>query len=356
VTVSAPGDRPETSSRPVDPDRPEDAAIVPAVPVRPEPVEFSTVFRWSVAVGLGLLVVAGLALTVYAVRQILVQVLIAMFIAVSLDPAVRWLIKRGVRRSVAVGIIFTLTLAAVTAFLVSITPPLAGQAAKLADDVPGYFNELKDRSATWRDLADEYGLTQRLTEWAASLPGKIGADAFAFVQRFLGAVLNVLLVIVLTIYFMVDLPRLRRGLVRLFPYERRPKVAQAVNVMVDKVGSYMIGNLLISLVAGLTSFLVLWALDVPFALPLAVFVAITDLIPLVGATIGAAGCMVVALFTVDLWPNATLLALFFLAYQQLENYLIAPRILKNTVDLSSIAVLLAALIGGTILGVVGAMR
>jgi predicted PurR-regulated permease PerM len=339
----------------VDPDRPEDAEIVPAGPATPEPVAFGTVFRWSVAVGLGLLAVAVLAFSVYAVRQVLVQILIAMFIAVSLDPAVRWLIRRGMRRSIAVGIIFTLTLALLTAFLISITPPLAGQAAKLADDVPGYFEQLKDRSSAWRQLADEYGLTERLTEWAASLPGKVGADAFAFVQRFLGAVLKVLLVIVLTIYIMVDLPRLRRGLVRLFPYEKRPKVAQAVNVMVDKVGSYMIGNLIISLVAGVTSFLVLWALDVPFALPLAVFVAITDLIPLVGATIGAVGCVAVSLFTVDLWPNATLLALFFLAYQQLENYLIAPRILKNTVDLSSIAVLLAALIGGTILGVVGAL-
>jgi predicted PurR-regulated permease PerM len=160
---------------------------------------------------------------------------------------------------------------------------------------------------------------------------------------------------VLTIYFMLDLPRLRRGIVRLFPRSRRPRAAQAVNVVVDKVGGYMIGNLIISLFAGVSSFICLFVLDVPFALPLAVFVALTDLIPLVGATIGAVGCVLVALFTVDLWPAAILVAAFFLLYQQVENYLIAPRVLRNTVDMSSVAVLLAALIGGSILGVVGAL-
>ncbi len=90
-------------------------------------------------------------------------------------------------------------------------------------------------------------------------------------------------------------------------------------------------------------------------MPLAVFVALTDLIPLVGATIGAIGCVLVALFTVDLWPAAIIVIAFFLVYQQAENYLIAPRVLRNTVNLSSVAVLLAALIGGSILGVVGAL-
>jgi predicted PurR-regulated permease PerM len=126
-------------------------------------------------------------------------------------------------------------------------------------------------------------------------------------------------------------------------------------VVVDKVGSYMIGNLIISLFAGVSTFICLLLTDVPYALPLAVFVALTDLIPLVGATIGAVGCVAVSLFTVDIWPNAIVVVLFFVAYQQAENYLIAPRVLRNTVDLSSVAVLLAALIGGTVLGVVGAL-
>jgi predicted PurR-regulated permease PerM len=165
----------------------------------------------------------------------------------------------------------------------------------------------------------------------------------------------VLLVVVLTIYFMLDLPRLRRGMVRLFPRQQRPRAAQAINVVVDKVGGYMIGNLIISLFAGVSSFVCLILLDIPFALPLAFFVAIADLIPMLGATIGAVGCVLVALLSGDLWPDVVVVALFFILYQQLENYIIAPRVLRNTVNLSSVAVLLAALIGGSVLGVVGAL-
>jgi predicted PurR-regulated permease PerM len=148
---------------------------------------------------------------------------------------------------------------------------------------------------------------------------------------------------------------MRRGLVRLFPHRRRPQVADIINVVVDKVGAYMIGNLIISLFAGVSTFICLTLLRVPFALPLAVTVAITDLIPLVGATLGALFGVLVTVFTVGLWPAGVVVLVFFVVYQQVENYLIAPRVLRNTVDLPSVAVLLVALIGGSVLGVVGAL-
>jgi predicted PurR-regulated permease PerM len=143
--------------------------------------------------------------------------------------------------------------------------------------------------------------------------------------------------------------------VGLFPHRRRARAAEIVDVVVDKVGGYMIGNIIISLFAGVSSFILLELVRVPFALPLAVAVAIADLIPMIGATLGAVICVVVSVFTVDIWPAAVIVLLFFIAYQQLENYLIAPRVLRNTVDLSSVAVLLAALIGGAVLGLVGAI-
>jgi predicted PurR-regulated permease PerM len=341
-----------TDDRPEDPDAPPELAVDTDGEAA---VNFASVFRWSMAAALGLLTVGILAFAVYTVRAVLVQVIIAMFIAVSLDPAVRFLIRRGVKRSLAVGIIFVNTLAILVGFVWSLVPPLVRQATDLVANVPDYVKTLSAESKTYRDIANRYGLTQKITDYAASLPGLVGGGALGFLSGVFSAVLNVLLVVVLTIYFMLDLPRLRRGIVRLFPRSRRPRAAQAVNVVVDKVGGYMIGNLIISLFAGVSSFVCLFALDVPFALPLAVFVALTDLIPLVGATIGAVGCVLVALFTVDLWPAAIVVIAFFLVYQQAENYLIAPRVLRNTVNLSSVAVLLAALIGGSILGVVGAL-
>ncbi|WP_433050576.1 AI-2E family transporter [Dactylosporangium sp. CS-033363] len=315
---------------------------------------FAKTYRLAIAAGLGLLTVGAGAFALYSVRQVLVQVVIALFVAVSLDPAVRLLIRHGVRRSIAVGIIGVLVLLVLAGFVWSLVPPLVGQAGQLLDNVPHYQQVLQDRSRTYREVADRYGLTEKLTDFAASLPEKIGGGALGVVTGIFSAIVNVLLVTVLTIYFMADLPRLRRGLVRLVPRPSRPRAAQAINVVVDKVGGYMIGNLIISLFAGVSSFICLFALGVPFALPLAVYVALTDLIPMIGATVGAAGCCIVALVTGDV-TSTVVLIVFFLLYQQLENYLIAPRVLRNTVDMSSVAILLAALTGGAILGLVGAL-
>src|ERR1700745_4223454 len=154
---------------------------------------------------------------------------------------------------------------------------------------------------------------------------------------------------------MADMPRLRHNAMRLFPKAHRTQAGRVADVMVDKVGSYMIGNLLISLAAGLASFAVFAILGVPFAVPLAFVVAVCDLIPMIGATLGAVACVLATLLTTELWPTTIIVAIFFVAYQQLENYLIAPRILRHTVSLSAVAVLMAGLIGGTVLGLVGAL-
>jgi predicted PurR-regulated permease PerM len=324
-------------------------------PTAGDPVNFGQVFRWGAAAALGVLSVALAAFAVYTVRSILVLVLISIFIAVSLDPAVRWLVRKGMRRSVAVGIIFLTVFGLLGAFLAAVIPALVREGTGLFQNLPGYVERLPEQSPFYRDLAERYDFTSKLSEYAASIPQRVAGEAWTFAQRFLGALAQVLTVLVFAIYFMSDLPRLRRGLVRLFPRSRRPRVAEVVNVLVDKVGAYMIGNLIISLIAGVTSFAVLLALGVPYALPLAVAVAITDLIPLVGATIGAVLCTAITFFTSDLWPETVVVLLFFIVYQQLENYLLVPRVMRNTVDISALAVLLSALVGATVLGVMGAL-
>ncbi len=320
----------------------------------PEP-NYRTMFWYGVVGALGVLAVVVGVLAVYAVRTVLVQVLIAVFIAVSLDPAVRWMIGRGVKRSQAVLVILLFVLLLIAGILWLILPPLIREVPKLVSDFPGYLNHLRQRSTSLRELEDRFHLQDRIDKYAANLPGKLGAQALSFGRQFLGALVSALLIAVLTIYFMLDLPRLRRALVRLFPKRYRPSVTTAVNVVIDKVGGYMIGNLIISAFAGVSSFIALEVLRVPFAVPIAVLVAITDLIPMVGATLGAAFSVIVALATTELWPNTILLAVFFLLYQQLENYLIAPRVLRNSVQMPALAVLLAALLGGSILGLVGAL-
>ncbi len=312
-------------------------------------------FRWGVYVSLGVLAVLAAAAAVYTTRAVLIRVLIALFIAVSLDPAVRALTRRGVRRSLAVLVIFLIAGGLVAAFLVSVIPAMVHQFEALVHDFPGYIASLSDRSARFRQLTDRFHLTSKVQDLLASLPGRLGGGLLGFTRRLFGALFSTLTVLVLTIYFMADMPRLRHGAMMLFPRAHRARSARIADVMVDKVGSYMIGNLLISLAAGLASFAVFAALGVPFAVPLAFAVALCDLIPMIGATLGAVICVAAALLTTDLWPTTVIVAIFFVVYQQVENYFIAPRILRHTVSLSAAAVLLAGLIGGTVLGLIGAL-
>jgi predicted PurR-regulated permease PerM len=308
----------------------------------------------------GALVSLGAAGTViglyalYTVRAILVRILIALFIAVSLDPAVRWLTNRGMRRGVAVTLIFLLAFALAAAFLISVIPPLVTQGRSLADDLPGYLGRLQGRSSQFRELNDRYNISDQLQGLVGSLPGRLGSGLLGFTSRVFGAVFNSLTVLVFTVYFMADMPRIRNGLVRLFPVERRPRAHRVVDLVVDKVGGYMIGNIIISLIAGVASYIAFSLLGVPFAVPLAFVVAICDLIPMIGATLGAVIGVTVAVFSTDLL-HTILVAAFFVAYQQLENYLIAPKVLKTTVELGAAAVLIAGLVGATVLGLVGAL-
>ena len=323
------------------------AVEAPPAPSRLEQITPRRVFAWAVAAAIGVLVVYLGALFLYGVRDLLVLITVAAFIAMSLDPLVRWLIRHKVGRRYAVTVIFLLFFVILGVVMWQAVPPLAKEATELATDFPKYLDELRQRSPTLRDLEARFDLKPRVDEFATTFVDRIQGDALAFGQRFLGALLQALLVIVLTIYFMADLPRIRRAIVRLFPTRSRPQVSHTVNLTIDKVGAYMIGNLLISFIAGVTTYIALALIGVPFPLPLAVFVAVTDLIPLIGATLGAVVCTIVAVATTDLWPEVVLVVIFFVAYQQLENYVIAPMVLRNSVDMSSVAVLLAALLGGS---------
>lgn len=315
----------------------------------------SLVFRWAVAATAGAFAVAAVVLGLYTVRKILVLVLIALFVAVSLDPAVRWMVRKGLRRSWAVSIVILVLIALFGLFVWSIVPPVVDQSGTLLKNLPNYVQTWSDKSKAIKEVTDRYNLTDRLTSLAGELPGKVANGALGFVQALFGTVAAGLTVLVLSIYFMADMPRLQRGIVRLFPVAHRKHGAHIVTVVVDKVGGYMIGNIVISLIAGVAAFICLQAVGVPYAVPLAVTVAITDLIPMIGATLGAVIGVGVSLLTVGIWPRSIIVLIFFIAYQQFENYVIQPRVMRNAVDLSAVAVLVVALIGGAVLGLVGAL-
>jgi predicted PurR-regulated permease PerM len=312
-------------------------------------------FRLGLAATAGGLLVLIALFALYSVRHVLILAIIGLFVAVSLEPPVHGLTRRGVPRWLAVTIVLIGVILLVAGFIAAVVPAIVGQGGELIQKLPGLIQTAREKSETFKIFGEKLPIAERATTWLADLPGHIGSALLHFAGRFLGVVSSTLLVIVLAAYFIADLPRLRRGIVRLFPERHRDEARMVVDVVVDRVGGYMIGNVVISLIAGVASLGAFLLLDVPYALPLAVVVAITDLIPLIGATIGAVFCVVIASLTVDLWPDAILVAAFFIAYQQAENYWIAPRVLRSSIDLPAVTVLLAGLLGATVLGLVGAL-
>ena len=318
-------------------------------------IPYPRIFRAAAVGALAVLLVLLGAYGIYLVRSIVVLVVIALFLSISIDPVVRRLTRLGMPRSTSVAVVFAALVVLTAAFIWSLVPPIVSQGGHLIHNLPLYLDRLAADSKTVSKITDRYHLTERLTAAASGLPTKLAGGAVGYFQRFFGALASTLTVLVLTIYFTADMPRLRGLIVSMFPRRRRGRAAEIFDVMVDKVGGYMIGNIIISVFAGTTSFLCMELLGVPFALPLAVTVALTDMIPMIGATLGATVCVVVAIFTVGIWPKAVILVIFFLLYQPVENYLLVPRVFRNTVDMSSAAVLLVALIGGTLLGLAGAV-
>jgi len=332
---------------------------LPPAPSKPDRVQSrvrpGALYRWGFFAGLGLLSSVAAALVVYSVRGILLRVVVAVFLAVSLDPAVRGLTARGMRRGLAVTIIFTVFLVVFVAFLMSVIPPLVNQFGQLVHHFPGFLQNLQHRSARFRELNNRFHLSNRLQSVLDQLPGRITGGVLGITSQVFGAVVSFLTVVVFTVYFLLDLPRLRHSVVRLFPVDRRERYSRVVDIMVNKVGDYMIGRLAIGFIAGVVAFAALQALGVPYPLPLAIFIALLDLIPLIGHPIGSVAALIVALITKGLWPTTVLLAIIFVVYQQLENYFIGPRVMRHSVDISAAAVLLAALVGAAILGVIGAL-
>lgn len=302
---------------------------------------------------LGVLLLAWAA---YRVRSILILVFVAAFLAVGLDPAVRKLESWRFSRGQAVAAIFAATVLFITAFIAAVVPPLVNQVTTFAGDLPEYVQDLADRYPAVDQWVEENDIATKLRDATQNAPSLIGGSlgrVLGVAGSVLSTFFNFLTVVVLTIYFLLSLSRIRSGTLRLVPKSKRKRVQELVDPILEKIGAYIAGNITISIIAGVVSFVFLSVVQVPYPVALALWVAIADLMPLVGATLGAIPAVIVAFFDSPAQGITTLA--FFAAYQQLENYVIAPRVMNKAVDVSAAAVLLAALIGASLLGFVGAL-
>lgn len=312
-------------------------------------------FRIAFTAALGVALAYALVQALVAVRSVLVLLLIAAFLAIGLNPAVVAMERRGIRRGLAVGVVLFGVLLFFTGFAFAVVPPIVDQVDEFVTAAPGYINDLRDNE-TVADLDNRYGVLDR-AQALVDRPEEIGASVFGGVlgvgRVVFGAVFSTLTVLIVTLYFLANLPSIKARAYRLVPRSRRARVGLLTDEILSRVGSYVLGALLIALVAGLSTFVLLTVLGVEYALALSMVVALTALVPLVGATIGAVVVTGVALFTSA--KAALVCVVFYLVYQQVENYLIYPRVMKRSVDVSPAATVVAVLIGGSLLGVLGAL-
>lgn len=321
-----------------------------------DPIARTSSFRIGFFGALGVLAAAALGWAVMASAQVLALVVISLFLAVGLDPAVRRLTRRGWDRRRAVAVVATAVGVGMLAFVAVGLPPLVRQANTLRVRAPAYIEQLSETSPTVRQIDQRYGLAGRLREMAADaeLLDEGSTDELVNIARGAAtAAAATLTVLVLTLYFLAGLPRARLAAERLVPRSRRARAGLLIEGVVERIGGYVLGKLVTALIAGAAAFIVLLLMGVPQAVALAIFVAVTDVIPIVGALLGAALAIAVALTVSP--TTAIVVAVFFVVYQQFENLWLMPRVMSQTVDVSPAVTLVAALIGGVLFGAIGAL-
>jgi predicted PurR-regulated permease PerM len=292
----------------------------------------------------------------WLIRSVLGMVFIAIFLAIAFAPSVEFFVRRKVRRSMAILLTYLCVLVAVFGIGLLVVPPIVNGVNDFVDRVPTYVDDLRN-SHTFRRYDNKYKITPKLEEQAKTLPSHI-SDAVSGLQSVtvgvFGVVVQLVTILVMAFFLLLDGQRILAFAFKELGPERGPRVQRVAGDVYRAVAGYVAGNLLISVIAGTLSYIVMRILGIPFAIPLAVLVALFDLIPLVGSTI--AGAIVAIVAAIVGFPGVFIAWLIFLVvYQQFENNVIQPVVYKRTVRIHPLIVIVAVLIGGSLLGVLGAL-
>ncbi|HYH59761.1 MAG TPA: AI-2E family transporter [Thermoleophilaceae bacterium] len=304
------------------------------------------------------LVVLSLYL-IYLLRKPIGWILIATFLAIALSGPVNF-ISRSMKRGFAIALVYLGLLLVPVGIGVIVVPPIVNGANDLAENAPEYAQDVTDfvnDNETLSDINEDYDVTEKIQEEAAKLPSKIGDAAGVLRDVGFGLVNSIFALITILILTAFILGGGRRWLhygLRFVPEERAKRLERVFDRVGRAVGNYVAGALAQATIAALTAYIVLSILGVPFAAPLALIIFFLDLIPLVGATIGAVLVGVVTLF--EDFPTATIIwTLYSILYQQIENNLIQPQIQRRAVDINPFLVIVSVLFGSALLGIIGAL-
>jgi predicted PurR-regulated permease PerM len=317
------------------------------------PLNKRSPFFVGMAAAAGVAVTYGLAELVIRARGVLVLIGLALFIAAGLDPLVRWLTSHRLPRWAAVITILLVAAGVVAAFIAAAIPPLSAQVTSLAQHLPSYLHSLQNHNSALGKLNAQFHIRKNLTNLVHTRGSQLIGGALGAGELVLSAAGSALVVAVLTIYFLAGMPKIKLFVYRLAPHSRRTRVILIGDEIFAKVGGFVLGNFLTSAVAGVGTYIWMLIFDIPYPILLALLVALFDLIPVIGSTIAGIIVTLVAL-TVSI-PVAIATAGFYVAYRLAEDYLLVPRVMARTVQLPGVISVLAVLVGGALMGIIGAL-
>ncbi|MEZ2389243.1 AI-2E family transporter [bacterium RCC_150] len=304
----------------------------------------------------------GIALLLFYIgtntAQLLLWIVTALFIALGLDPVVRWLESRKVPRPAGVVIAVGVLVMGVAGFFSTLIPTIVEQVSQIVRQAPDWIRGFVD-SDFFRSLDSQFGVRDRISQELDKFVknpdamGGIFGGVVGFGSTVANGIFGTLIVLVLSLYFLGALPAMKRWGYRLAPRSRRPRVEALSEEITRSVGNYVIGQACVAGLNALYAFIVMSVLGIPFSVLLAFVVALLAFIPLVGGMIAAIVVILVALTSG--WQTALIYAICYFAYLQFEAYFISPRIMQKAVAVPGAVAVISVIAGGTLLGVLGAL-
>lgn len=304
----------------------------------------------------------GVALLVYWIgsntTQLLLWIVAALFIALGLDPVVRWLEGKRVPRAAGIVIAVATLGLAIAAFFATLIPTIVQQVTQIVEEAPRWVADFIN-SDFFRSIDNQYGVRERITQELEKFVnnpeamGGIFGGVVGFGSTVANGLFGALIVLVLSLYFLAALPAMKKWGYRLAPRSRRARVEALSEEITGSVGNYVIGQAVVALVNATFAFIVMSIVGVPFAVLLAFVVALLAFIPLVGGLI--AGVIVTLIALTAGWQTAVVYAICYFAYLQFEAYFISPRIMQKAVAVPGAVAVISVIAGGSLLGVLGAL-
>ena len=321
-----------------------------------EPLNHSHPFYFGFLAASGAVIAITLLRALASASQVFVLIIISLFFAMGLNPAVLFIERRGLSRAKAVASTVALVVAFVGVFIWVAAPLIIDQVDALIHNAPQMISDLKNNT-TINELNTNYGIIDTIQAKVQSSikDGKFVIGAFGGVlgvgKAVISGALSMLTILVLTLYFLAALPTVTQDAYRLVPASRRARVAKISDAIIFRVGAFVGGQITISFFASLFIFILGIALDLPYKSALALVVFVCGLIPLIGHFIGMTIVTLIALTDSPLIAAIALAS--YIIYVQFENYVLTPRVMKRSLSIPGLVTIIAALIGTSLLGLVG---